>query len=399
MTSTENQRKFKELTHLREALGYIERFKDDVFVIAIDIDCFIKCDQLTLIQDIMILQTCGIHILIVIGSLKHPKNKREEEVLREKIDEAKGRIADLAYAIDNTTINLLFLPDPLGYLKSPTSKMSRSQWSERQHNHSSFTLISCKNYEDNILISLTQAVESVIKSIVIQKLIFLSEYTGIYGTNKTLLQQAHPNEITELIKDGCITGTLIEISEIAIKAVNDGIPRAHIIKPSNLLSEIFDKDGIGTMIYRGYYQEIRRANKNDISGIIDLLSHYTEIGLVRQINLSGIQKKLQDFFVATRDGRIIGCGCIENFSQENKGFISSIAVNPDYISQGIGSKIVATITENARKSGIEQLSLVSPKSSSWWLNQEFGPGNLEDLPEKIKTIYKNSLPTVLIKRL
>jgi len=54
----------------------------------------------------------------------------------------------------------------------------------------------------------------------------------------------------------------------AVQTVETGVPRAHIIdgrSPDSLLTEIFHKVGVGTMIYGNEYQQIRPASRRPVS--------------------------------------------------------------------------------------------------------------------------------------
>ena len=395
MIPKENQKKFEILNRFRETLSYVVRFKNKVFTIALDIHCFIKCDQLALIKDLMMLRACGIQLLVVIGSLKHSKQK-EEELIREQIGQVKCQISNLVYSLSSQT---KIDSSIIRFCYRETNFKVNKESIYIDENTNPIILIPCIDVEGNILISLTQAVGVLAKSVGANKLVFLTDYNGIYKTDKTLLYQASPNEISELVKNKTITGTLGDISQVAIEAVQKGIDRVHIIEPSGLLIEIYDKDGIGTMIYQGSYQDIKRACKSDITGIMNLLSCYAGTGLVRQIGCSDIEKKLEGFFVSTIDDQVISCGCIQNFPEEKKGFISSVAVNPACIRKGIGSQMITVIKKYAKELGIELITLVGTRSGNWWLNQEFQHGCFGDLPKTIKAMYGDSSEhTVLITR-
>lgn len=410
MTPLANQQRFEESTHIRETLEYVARFKGKVFTIAVDVNCFANCDQLTLIRDMMLLQACDIQLAVVIGNIRRPKRSQENTLIK-RIDEAMRRIAHLAYSMSNGTIANFngvyhFCENAINISEAKGKEITlavNGQAIEEQLKAGSIALIPCVTAEKDASVSLTQAASAVAESVKARKLVFLADHDGIYEPPKVLLRQVHPNEVAELIKNKHVTGALIDISEAAIKAVQGGVRRAHIIngkKPCSLLLEVCSKDGVGTMIYRGPYREIRLARKKDIVGIIDLLSRYDQTGLVRQLSQSDLETKLQGFFVAAVDAEIIGCGCIQNFPEEEKGFVSSVAVEPGYIREGIGSQMLAVIEDHAKKSGVKLLTLVTPRSGNWWLHQEFQQGCLENLPETIKAIYgKGGGHIFLAKRL
>ena len=68
----------------------------------------------------------------------------------------------------------------------------------------------------------------------------------------SLIQRIHLADVDALIKDGTIGGGMIPKIECCLLARNGGVPRTHIIDgrvPHSLLIEMFSDRGIGTMIY------------------------------------------------------------------------------------------------------------------------------------------------------
>ena len=87
-----------------------------------------------------------------------------------------------------------------------------------------------------------------------EKLVMMTDVTGIYGTvgdESTLISELRATDARKMIETGKIGAGMIPKVEASIKALEGGVPRAHIIdgtKPHALLMEIFTDTGIGTMI-------------------------------------------------------------------------------------------------------------------------------------------------------
>jgi len=87
-----------------------------------------------------------------------------------------------------------------------------------------------------------------------EKLVMMTDVTGIYGTvgdESTLISELRAADARKMIETGKIGAGMIPKVEASIKALEGGVPRAHIIdgtKPHALLMEIFTDTGIGTMI-------------------------------------------------------------------------------------------------------------------------------------------------------
>lgn len=69
---------------------------------------------------------------------------------------------------------------------------------------------------------------------------------------KSLIQRIHIGDVEKYIDEGIIAGGMIPKIECCMLARNGGVPRTHIIDgrvPHSLLIEMFSDRGIGTMIY------------------------------------------------------------------------------------------------------------------------------------------------------
>jgi acetylglutamate kinase len=87
-----------------------------------------------------------------------------------------------------------------------------------------------------------------------EKLVYLTDIEGlrrVVDDATSLIRQATPDELDELIAQGVIAGGMIPKVDSCIRAVRSGVRRAHILDgriPHVLLLELFTDDGIGTMV-------------------------------------------------------------------------------------------------------------------------------------------------------
>lgn len=92
------------------------------------------------------------------------------------------------------------------------------------------------------------AIASALKA---EKLIMMTNTSGVLNKQGTLIPKLNPQEIDKLIQDGTLTGGMIPKITATAEASQQGINAVHIIdgrQKNALLLEIFTKDGIGTMI-------------------------------------------------------------------------------------------------------------------------------------------------------
>ena len=88
-----------------------------------------------------------------------------------------------------------------------------------------------------------------------EKFVQLTNVPGVLkdiNNPDSLIQRIQIDDVDGLIKDGTIAGGMIPKIECCMLARNGGVPRTHIIDgrvPHSLLIEMFSDRGIGTMIY------------------------------------------------------------------------------------------------------------------------------------------------------
>ena len=84
-----------------------------------------------------------------------------------------------------------------------------------------------------------------------KRVIFLTDTSGVLDKNKNLISSLTKEEIRNLKKDGIIAGGMIPKVDAALKAVERGVEKAHIIDgrvEHSILLELLTSEGIGTEI-------------------------------------------------------------------------------------------------------------------------------------------------------
>ena len=85
-----------------------------------------------------------------------------------------------------------------------------------------------------------------------EKAIFLTDIEGLKDKNGNVISSITKEEIINLIENGTITGGMIPKVKACIKALENGVKKAHILDGRilhSVLLEIFTQEGIGTEIH------------------------------------------------------------------------------------------------------------------------------------------------------
>jgi acetylglutamate kinase len=82
------------------------------------------------------------------------------------------------------------------------------------------------------------------------KMIFLTATGGVFDKKGALIPKLTVKEAKDLIKKGVATGGMIPKLEACMEAVNSGVAGAHIIGANkhSIIEEVFTSSGIGTMV-------------------------------------------------------------------------------------------------------------------------------------------------------
>lgn len=84
-----------------------------------------------------------------------------------------------------------------------------------------------------------------------KKIIFMTDTPGVLDTNRNIIHTLDESDIKALKEDGTIAGGMIPKVDSCLHAVGGGVEKAHIIDgrvEHALLLEVFTSDGVGTVI-------------------------------------------------------------------------------------------------------------------------------------------------------
>ena len=97
------------------------------------------------------------------------------------------------------------------------------------------------------------AAGAVAEALCAEKLILLTDVSGVLDDDKRLIHQMTESEVKRAIADGTVKGGMIPKLECAVHAMEHGVTAAHIIDgrlPHAMLLEIFTDGGVGTKLVR-----------------------------------------------------------------------------------------------------------------------------------------------------
>ncbi|XAR51375.1 Amino-acid N-acetyltransferase, partial [Bertholletia excelsa] len=177
------------------------------------------------------------------------------------------------------------------------------------------------------------------------------------------------------------------LSELAAAAFvcRGGVQRVHLLDGTIggvLLLELFQRDGVGTMVASDLYEGTRMARVTDIPGIKQIVQPLEESGALVRRTDEELLKALDSFVVVEREGQIIACAALFPFFKEKCGEVAAIAVSPECRGQGQGDKLLDYMEKKASSMGLEMLFLLTTRTADWFVRRGFSECSIKCIPEE-----------------
>src|SRR5690606_39747173 len=152
------------------------------------------------------------------------------------------------------------------------------------------------------------------------KLIGLIEARGVLDGRRRLITQITPAKADEILaKKNANPADVRKHLAAAARAVREGVRRAHLVdrrRDGALLSELFTREGEGTLVTTEAYEDMRPARLEDIGSLSALLRPLEDDGILVRRSRERLEMEIDRFIVVERDGMIIGCAALEHFPEE-----------------------------------------------------------------------------------
>lgn len=222
------------------------------------------------------------------------------------------------------------------------------------------------------------------------KLIIMTEEEGIFDDNNQLFSELLAHQADTILAQNNLKPITRDALEACLMAVRAQVPRSHIIsfnENGGLLSELFTRDGSGTMIDEDSYERLRLATIEDVGGMMQLLAPLEEKGILVRRSRELLENEIEQFIVIERDGAIVACAALYPFEQERAGELACVAVSPEYRGSNRGERLLKGIEAEARKKGLDSIFLLTTRTAHWFIERGFKETTLASLPAKKQALY------------
>ncbi len=134
-------------------------------------------------------------------------------------------------------------------------------------------------------------------------------------------------------------------------------------------------------------EQTRRANINDIGGILELIRPLEQQGILVRRSREQLEMEIDKFTIIERDNTTIACAALYPYPEEKIGEMACVAVHPDYRSSARGEELLHRVTQQAKQIGLEKLFVLTTRSIHWFQERGFVPAEIENLPVKKQALY------------
>jgi amino-acid N-acetyltransferase len=384
-----------KLPELRGILQYVTRFRDKIFVVAIDGEILGSENFGNILLDVAVLRSLNIKVVLVHGAGLQIELAAQEQGVRPSNSDGTGLVDETTLQISiNVAIRLTnqimegltqvdlraaysncIIAHPFGIVRGVdfqySGKVERVDVKilELFLNDEIIPVIPPLGFDgegrtfrvnsDLVAVEVAEALHAA-------KLIYLSAFDGLILDGQRIGHLVAPEleEVLKKQKDILPKGLLSKL-EHAVQACRYGIPRVHLLNGNvneALLAEIFSNGGVGTMVYSNEYEQIRHLYKKDIREVMSLIQQSIRSEELVRRTRAEILADLNDYWVLEIDRHIVGCVAMYPYPDHKMAELACLYVNRSNENQGLGRKLISFVEDLARQRGFSKLIALSTQA-------------------------------------
>ena len=414
----------------RRASTYMNLHRGKTFVFGIPGDAMIEPHMGALVQDLCLLHSLGVKVVICYGAKKqidatiynkdmaqkfHNGNRITDEATMDIIMGVTGRLRALLEAkfsiyskshstngrsITAVSGNLLSAKS-IGVVDGVdmmyTGNIKRVYVDKIQSLLDSDHVVIIPNVAHSNTghgynLSMIETTRDIAKSLHANKIIMFHNTDYMDEKREYLLQEAldttHDNEPYQL--------TFHALAQ----AVKGGVRRAHILPFENhdaLLTELFTPKGFGSMITATSSETIRPATAVDVGNILEMSRPLEEAGVLFERSQDIIKNSVETFLVVEVDKSIAGCVSLKPYEDEKMGEFSCFIVREYYQKTGISNRLYKGVIEKARTLGLQSIFALTTQTAYWFEDKGWQEISVDDLPKSRANEYDTNRNSKIFK--
>ena len=222
------------------------------------------------------------------------------------------------------------------------------------------------------------------------KLIFLTEGTGITDEEGKLVRELTVSQANARLSEFSLTGDLRQHLPAAIRACRNRVQRVHFIGrqlDGALLLELFTREGVGTMVSQDPLELLRTATIDDVGAVLRLIEPLEADGTLVKRSRELLEMEIGRFVVLEHDRITVGCAALYPFADDGAGELACLAVYPEYRNAGAGEQLLKRIESEARRQHLQRLFVLTTRATHWFIEHGFAEVAVDQLPSARQALY------------
>ncbi|MBN8763848.1 MAG: amino-acid N-acetyltransferase, partial [Thiobacillus sp.] len=421
----------KDTTHFvhwfRSAAPYIHGFRGKTFVIAFGGELVADGGFVQLAHDVNLLNSLGVRLVLVHGvrpqvearliengaAIRYVNGLRvTDDAALACVKEAAGTVrveieALLSLGIANTPMagadirvasGNFVTAKPIGVIEGEdllhtgeVRKIDAAAIRRRLDQHD-IVLLSPIGYSPTgeiFNLSLEDVATQAAVELAADKLIFLIDTEGVPAKGRAIHNTLTVNEARQILEQAG-RGRTRKLPEdvtyylpCTITACTQGVKRAHFIsrhRDGALLSELFTREGVGTLITPAPLETLRAATIDDVGGILGLIEPLERDGILVWRSRERLEMEIERFLVLESDNVIAGCVALYPFPEEQAAELACLVVSSEFRGRGFGDRLLAEAEKRGKKAGFKQLFVLTTRTEHWFEERGFVDSSPDHLP-------------------
>ncbi len=415
------------LEFFRQTSPYIHAHRGKTFVIALGGDAVAHANFHSTVHDIALLQSLGIRLVLVHGAQPQTDTRIDQAGLKSKfqdqlritdsdtmlcVKEAVGstrlRIeSELSMGLPNSpmhgarirviggnfiTAKPVGVRDGVDFQHTGEVRRIDAKSIQQQLIDGALVLVSPVGFSptgEAFNLNYHDVATQAAISLNAEKLILVSEAPGILE-NGDLLRNLSLPQVRDLASES-LDSDEKQLLACAYQACSHGVDRVHLVgcaEDGALLSELFTRDGSGTLIMKDHSEVIRPATIDDVAGIINLISPLEDQQVLVKRSRELLETEIARFKVVVHpEGLLLGCAALYPTADDSIGELACVASHPEFHGQGIAARLFESVAEDAKNVGMSKLFVLTTQAAHWFLEKGFVEAAVNDLPEHRQSLY------------
>lgn len=411
-----------KVSDLRGILHYVPRFRERIFVVAIDGDVAASSNFGNILLDLAVLRSLNIRVILVHGAAHQieqlaaqrgvtPSNAdgtgiTDEPTLALSIEASIRLTNEIMQGLTSVDLRAVYanaiIAHPFGIRGGVdyqnTGKVERVDAEALRLflNEGIIPVVPPIGFDgegktfrvnsDSIAMEIGEAVRAM-------KIIYLMSGDALC-TRGEVIRQLSVKEAEEIVRRRKLSPNLASKIEYGARACRHSVSRVHLLNGlvnEALLSEVFSHEGIGTMIYSNEYQQIRRVYKKDVGQVMALIRQSVNSEELIRRTRNDILERIDDYWVLEIDRKLMGCVALHYDAEEKKAELACLYVSRNSEGQGYGQKLMTFAEKLAAEKGAEQIFALSTQAFAFFQQKGgYREVGVEALPKERRAKYTSS---------